>query len=92
MTRPKSRCKISFCFKIKKFKPEGVAACDMQRIELTPEEAESLRLRNIERLEQTAGAKKMGISQSTFQRLLVSANRKLAQALFEGKAIVIKEP
>lgn len=92
MTRPRSRCKIRFCIKIRQFKPEGVAACDLKRIELSPEEAEALRLRNIERLEQIAGARHMGISQSTFQRLLVSANQKVAQALFEGKAIIIREP
>lgn len=91
MTRPRSRCKIRLCFKFKNFKPEGVASCDLERIEITPEEAETLRLKNIKGLDQTAGAKTMGISQSTFQRILTSANKKLTRALFEGKAIVIND-
>jgi len=89
MTRPKSRCKIRICFKFKDFKPEGVALCDLQRMEIAPEEAEALRLKNIKGCDQTAGARAMGISQSTFQRILTSANKKLTRALFEGKAIII---
>lgn len=91
MTRPRSRCKIRLCFKFKNFNPEGVASCDLKRIEIAPEEAEALRLKNLKGFDQTVGAKAMGISQSTFQRILTSANKKLTQALFEGKAIVIKE-
>ena len=57
--------------------------------ELTTEEVEALRLRNIEDLEQEEAAKKMNTSQSTFQRILSSAYKKITEALIGGKAIKI---
>ena len=50
---------------------------------------EALRLRNIKDLEQEEAAKKMNTSQSTFQRILSSAYKKITEALIEGKAIKI---
>jgi predicted DNA-binding protein (UPF0251 family) len=61
----------------------------LEIIELTIEEAEALRLRNIKDLEQEEAAKKMNTSQSTFQRILSSAYKKITEALIEGKAIKI---
>lgn len=61
----------------------------LEIIELTTEEVEALRLRNIKNLEQEEAAKKMNTSQSTFQRILSSAYKKIAEALIEGKAIKI---
>lgn len=58
-------------------------------IELTIEEVEALRLRNMKDLEQEEAAKKMNTSQSTFQRILSSAYKKITEALIEGKAIKI---
>ncbi len=62
----------------------------LEVIELTTEEVEALRLKNIKDLEQTEAAKKMNTSQSTFQRILASAYKKISEALIEGKAIKIK--
>lgn len=61
----------------------------LEVVELTAEEAEALRLRNIKDLEQEEAAKKMDTSQSTFQRILSSAYKKITEALIEGKAIKI---
>jgi len=61
----------------------------LEIIELTTEEAEALRLRNIQDLEQEEAAKKMNTSQSTYQRILSSAYKKITEALIEGKAIKI---
>jgi predicted DNA-binding protein (UPF0251 family) len=58
-------------------------------IELTTEEMESLRLNDVEDLDQTDAADKMKTSQSTFQRILSSARKKVAKALVEGDAIKI---
>ena len=58
-------------------------------IELTAEEAEALRLRNMKDLDQEEAAQKMNTSQSTFQRILSSAYKKITEALIEGKAIKI---
>jgi len=53
------------------------------------EEAEAVRLKDLEGLEQEQGAEKMNISRPTFQRILASARQKIADALLNGKAIRI---
>ena len=61
----------------------------LEIVELTTEEVEALRLKNEKGLEQTECAKKMDTSQSTFQRILSSAYKKITRALIDGKAIKI---
>jgi len=61
----------------------------LEVVDLSLEEMEALRLKNIEGLEQTECAKKMATSQSTFQRILSSAYKKIADGLINGKAIKI---
>lgn len=61
----------------------------LEVIELTVEEAEALRLKNIKDMDQIDAAKQMNTSQSTFQRILSSAYKKLSKAIVEGKAIRI---
>jgi len=61
----------------------------LEVVELAKEELEALRLKNIKNLEQIECAKQMKISQSTFQRILTSAYRKVSKALISGKAIRI---
>jgi len=61
----------------------------LEVVELTTEEVEALRLKNIKDLNQVKCAKIMETSQSTFQRILSSAYKKVAEALIKGKAIKI---
>ncbi|MEW6408424.1 MAG: DUF134 domain-containing protein [Patescibacteria group bacterium] len=89
MPRPRLCRKIKFNPNITYFKPQGVPMRFLEVIELTLEEVEALRLKNIEDLEQTECAKKMNTSQSTFQRILSSVYRKISVALINGKAIEI---
>jgi len=89
MPRPRLCRKIKFNPDITYFKPQGVPMRYLEVIELTTEEAEALRLRNIKDLEQEEAAKKMNTSQSTYQRILSSAYKKITKALIEGKAIKI---
>lgn len=72
------------------FKPAGVPMRVLEETCLSVEEAEALRLKDIEGLEQEAGAEKMGVSRPTFQRILASARYKVADALLNGKAIRIE--
>jgi predicted DNA-binding protein (UPF0251 family)/predicted Fe-Mo cluster-binding NifX family protein len=53
-------------------------------------EMESLRLRDIENLEQEQCAKYMNVSRATYQRILESARKKVALGLLGGKAIKIE--
>jgi len=89
MVRPCLCRTIKFNPKVTYFKPQGVPLRFLEVIELTTEEAEALRLRNIKDLEQEEAAKKMNTSQSTFQRILCSAYKKVTEAIIEGKAIKI---
>lgn len=56
---------------------------------LKVEELESIRLKDYQQLSQEEAAKKMGVSQPTFHRILSEAHRKIAEAFVEGKAIRI---
>jgi len=62
---------------------------NLKIVELDLEEIESFRLRHIDDLEQKEAADKMHTSQSTYQRILYSAYKKIADALINGKAIKI---
>jgi predicted DNA-binding protein (UPF0251 family) len=72
------------------FKPAGVRLRGMLETVLTVDEFEAIRLKDHEDMDQTEAAKKMGISQPTFQRLYESARKKIAEALVNGKAIRIE--
>ena len=61
----------------------------LEEVAITHEEMEVLRLRYVEGMKQEDAAKKMGISQSQYQRDLWSANRKITEAFMSGKAIHI---
>ena len=89
MVRPRLCRRIRFNPNVTYFKPQGVPIRHLEIIELTAEEAEALRLRNIKNLEQEEAAKKMNTSQSTYQRILSAAYKKITEALIEGKAIKI---
>ena len=88
MVRPHSDKKIAFCPKFREFRPDS-PECQEKIIEITEAEVEALRLKNIEELDQTESAVRMKISQSTFQRLLTSAYKKISLALVEGRPLII---
>ncbi|MEN6396970.1 MAG: DUF134 domain-containing protein [Methanoregula sp.] len=56
---------------------------------LSVEEFEAVRLKDLEGLDQSECAAKMDISQPTFHRLVVSARKKVADALTHGKTLKI---
>jgi predicted DNA-binding protein (UPF0251 family) len=89
MPRPRLYRRIRFSPNIIYFKPQGVPMRFLEMVELTAEEAEAMRLKNIKDLDQSECAKKMNTSQSTFQRILSSAYKKITSAIINGKAIKI---
>lgn len=89
MGRPCSKRKINFYPKITYFKPRGVPVSHLEVIELKKEELEALRLKNIKELDQKECAAAMKTSPATLQRILASANKKVALALVKGMAIKI---
>jgi predicted DNA-binding protein (UPF0251 family)/predicted Fe-Mo cluster-binding NifX family protein len=90
MPRPiKCRC-VAFLPGITYFKPAGIPLRELEENLITIDEIEAIRLKDIEDLEQKDGATKMDISRATFQRILESARKKIADALLNGKAIKIE--
>ena len=89
MPRPRLCRRIRFNPSISYFKPQGIPMKSLLEIELTKEELEAMRLKNIKGLDQNSCAEKMNTSQSTFQRILTSAYKKVSTALINGMAIKI---
>ena len=89
MPRPQKPRRVGFIPDVTYFKPASIPLRVMEEICISIEEAEAVRLKDLEGLEQEEGASKMNISRPTFQRMLVSARRKIADALLNGKAIRI---
>ena len=90
MARPeKLRC-VAQLPNVDFFKPMGIPADALQSIRLSLEELESIRLKDLEGLEQEECAQQMRISRPTFHRILEVARKKLADALINGKAIQIE--
>lgn len=90
MARPvKPRC-VSFLPGVTHFKPAGIPLRVLEEVHLTVEEAEAIRLKDLEGLEQEDCARKMNISRPTFHRVLESGRKKIADALLGGKAIRIE--
>jgi predicted DNA-binding protein (UPF0251 family) len=89
MVKPKNCRLVSSLPGLTYFKPAGIPLGLLSEIKLSVEEAEALRLKEIENLDQAHAALRMGISRPTFQRILSSARRKLADAILSGKTVRI---
>jgi predicted DNA-binding protein (UPF0251 family) len=89
MVRPRKVKIVDFEPGITYFKPRAVPLNELEEIDLTIDELEAMRLSNIEKIGQEDAALKMGIHQSTFQRILSRAREKVTDALVNGKAIKI---
>jgi predicted DNA-binding protein (UPF0251 family) len=63
----------------------------LEEVELLRDETEALKMHEVDGLEQTEAAKKMGISQPTFARILDKAYKKIAKAIIKGQAIRLEE-
>jgi predicted DNA-binding protein (UPF0251 family) len=91
MTRPKTCRRICCDIDSRFFKPRGIPLRDLKIINLGIDELESLRLSDQLGLSQKAAAKRMNVSQPTFNRIISSARQKVADCLVEGKAIKIED-
>lgn len=90
MPRPlKLRC-IERIPRIGHFWPDNLSGNKVESVCLSLEEAESLRLKDLEGLGHEASAQRMRISRPTFHRILELAHKKVADALVNGKVIHIE--
>jgi len=72
------------------FKPQGIPMTNLKVETLSFEEIEALKLKDVDNLEQEDAAEKMGISRSTFQRIIKSARYKLVNSIIEGRALKVE--
>ena len=91
MPRPRKRRAVALPPRALVYKPAGVPLEGLRRISLLPEELEALRLIDLEDLTQEAAASQMGVSRSTFQRIVSRARQQVAAALVEGAALVLED-
>lgn len=88
MARNKSKRDLKFKPKFKSFVPIDK---DAQTITLLHEEIEAIYLMDYKNLYQEDAATSMGVSRTTFSRIIKSARTKLATALVNGKKIQIQD-
>jgi predicted DNA-binding protein (UPF0251 family)/DNA-directed RNA polymerase subunit RPC12/RpoP len=90
MPRPVKPRWVEFSPGVAYFKPAGIRMRDLEEVMLGLDEVEALRLKDLIGLEQEQCAERMGIAQSTFQRVLTTARNKVASALIEGRALRVE--
>jgi predicted DNA-binding protein (UPF0251 family) len=83
------RRRIGFSAEHRCFKPCGVRRIAIEEVVLEADEFEAIRLIDYEGHYQQECADKMEISRTTFSRTIESARKKIADALLNGKSIVI---
>ncbi|MFH1770040.1 MAG: DUF134 domain-containing protein [archaeon] len=88
--RPRRHRRVHSEPNITYFKPRGVPLSELNESIVSVSEFEAIRLKDLEGIEQGEAAKKMDISQPTFHRLIISARKKIADAIVNGKAIKIE--
>jgi predicted DNA-binding protein (UPF0251 family) len=71
------------------YKPAGIPTRELDQVGLTVDEVEALRLADLDGLSHEQAAESLGVSRQTVGRVLESARRKVADALVNGKALVI---
>lgn len=90
MARPPKLRRVEFEPEFTYFKPAGIPKRELEEVVLHVEEVEAIRLKDLEDLEQEECAERMHISRPTFQRVLISARKKVAEVLIEGKALRVE--
>lgn len=90
MPRPcKCRC-VCGGPRVDYFKPRAVPISELEEVVLTVDEYEAIRLADLEELYQVKAAQEMKISRQTFGNIVISAHKKVADAIVNAKALRIE--
>ena len=87
MGRPHKERRVEQIPSVTHYKPAGIPLRGLEEINLTIVEMEAIRLADIEQLDQGAAADRMEVSRPTFHRIINTAHKKIASALWKGQAI-----
>ncbi len=90
MARPKKERIVKRPPLYSSFKPTGIMRSELQRITMSLDEYEAVRLADYMQMDHKEASVEMEISRSTFTRLLEKARKKLSSLLIEGKELCIE--
>lgn len=91
MPRPKKRRRCRAHDGDRVFKPASVPLRTLEKVRLELSELETMRLCDVEGLDQAAAGAHMGVSRGSVQRLLKSGRAKVVNALLCSHALLIDE-
>ena len=89
MPRPPIERAVGGVPRVTLFKPAGVPGRELEQLPLAVDELEAIRLVDLEGLSHEQAAAAMGVSRQTVGRVLERGRAKVAEALVDGKAILI---
>ncbi len=90
MVRPHKNRMVAYNPDISSFKPRGIPLIDLEEVQITIDEYEALRLSDLMDMSYEEAANKMKVSRATFGRIVRRARKTVADALINGKAIIIQ--
>lgn len=90
MPRPPHCRRIAGMPNCRVFKPQGIPRSVLEEVTLTEDEWEAIRLGDLEGMYQEQAAAQMNVSRQTFGRILESAHKKIADAIVNGKSLLIE--
>ena len=89
MPRPKSNRIVHEPPIFTDFKPVGIPGVNLKQVLLTLDEFEAMRLADYIGMSHEEAADEMGISRSTFSRLIEKSRKKIAEFIFQGRMLTI---
>ena len=89
MPRPSKCRRVCAMPQTEGFAPVGEAGCPQELVTLSVDEYEAIRLIDLQGMTQEQCAKQMGIARTTVTGIYDSARRKLADALVNGRRLII---
>jgi len=90
MGRNKKSRIVKYNPEVNYFKPRGIPMFDLEEVILTVDEREALRLADYLGMSHEEAGQEMGVSRATFGRILEKARKIVADAMINGKAIMIE--
>lgn len=91
MPRPPHPRRVHHPFESPGFRPIGRPIWEVSSVTMGLDDLEALRLADLEGLYQEAAAEQMGVSRPTFARILARARSLVADALVNGKVLLIAD-
>ena len=90
MPRPKNNRIVHEPPLFTEFKPIGFPAAELERVVITLDEYEAVRLADFIGMQHEEAADEMGITRSTFSRLVEQARKKVAGFMIKGKIMSVE--